>query len=81
MKAFVTGANGHVGYQVCKDLLAHGHEVKASVRDASDPAKADHVKALGVGGLVSCDITDPTTLADDLKGTDVLFHAMRAMGP
>lgn len=74
MKAFVTGANGHVGYQVCKALMARGHTVKASVRDLNDPAKVNHLKALGVRDLVERDVTDPTGLAEDLRDIDTLFH-------
>jgi len=35
MKIAVTGANGHVGSNLCKALLEHGHEVKALIHKNS----------------------------------------------
>jgi len=42
----VTGANGHVGYNIVQELLAHGYRVRASVRDPNDDAKSKHLRAL-----------------------------------
>jgi uncharacterized protein YbjT (DUF2867 family) len=38
-RVLVTGANGHVGNNLVKALLERGYKVRASVRDAKDPAK------------------------------------------
>ena len=56
-KVFVTGANGHVGNNLVKALLERGYEVRASVRDANDPAKA---RLLPMGDIewVSLDVRD-----------------------
>ncbi len=40
----VTGANGHVGYNITKLLADEGYNVRASVRDISDIEKTNHFK-------------------------------------
>ena len=61
-RVVVTGANGHVGYSVAKLLVARGYDVRATVRDASDPAKTTHLEALGVE-IAQADLMRPETLA------------------
>ena len=36
MKVLVTGANGHIGSHVVRELLAHNHQVRAFVRATAD---------------------------------------------
>jgi dihydroflavonol-4-reductase len=67
----VTGANGHVGYNLVKELLAHGYRVRASVRDV---AKSKHLKELGDVELVSADIMKPETLEPAMEGLDGVFQ-------
>ena len=70
----VTGANGHVGYNLVKELLAHGYLVRASVRDA---AKAKHLRSLGDADrleIVSADIMKPETLEPAMEGLDGVFQ-------
>ena len=83
MKMLVTGANGHVGFGVCKALLAHGHEVRASIRSADDAAKADPLRALGIDDIVSLDVRALEPFVEACRGMDVLIHvaATYAMRP
>ncbi len=83
MKVLVTGANGHVGFGVCKALLASGHEVRASIRSADDTAKAAPLRALGIDDIVSLDVRESAPFVDACRGMDVLMHvaATYAMHP
>jgi dihydroflavonol-4-reductase len=72
-RVVVTGANGHVGYSVTKLLVARGYDVRATVRDASDPAKTAHLQALGVE-IAQADLMRPETLAPVMEGRDGLFQ-------
>ena len=68
MKATITGATGHVGVNLARALLAHGHQVRAIVR------KDIH----GLEGLdverVQGDVRDPASLSRAFRGADVVFH-------
>lgn len=86
MKVLVTGANGHVGFGVCRALLAQGHEVRASIRSASDTAKAEPLRALGIDDIVGLDVRALEPFVEASRGIDVLIHvaatyAMHPAGP
>jgi len=86
MKMLVTGANGHVGFGVCKALLAQGHEVRASIRSTADAAKAGPLRALGIDDIVGLDVRAPEPFVEACRGIDVLIHvaatyAMHPQGP
>ena len=74
MKVLVTGANVHVGYNLCKALLAKGRQVRASIRNASDRTKAGPLQSLGVVELVGLDIRREDEFAKAVDGVDLLFH-------
>jgi dihydroflavonol-4-reductase len=64
----VTGANGHVGVNLCKELLSEGHQVRALTH-------------LHVNGLLDIpvvrikgDLLDKKTLMPFVEGADVVFH-------
>ncbi len=71
MKAFVTGATGLLGNNVCRLLKTKGYEIKALVR-SKDKAK----KWLGDLDLtlVEGDMAKVADFAPELKGSDVVFH-------
>jgi dihydroflavonol-4-reductase len=86
MKVLVTGANGHVGFGVCKELLARGHEVRATIRSASDAAKAAPLRMLGIDDIVGLDVRAYEPFVEACRGIDVLIHvaatfAMHPMSP
>jgi len=75
VRVLVTGAAGHMGYNLCRALLARGsYEVRASVRSKDDAAKADPVRALGDLEVVGLDARDPDAFDKALAGVEVLFH-------
>lgn len=69
-RAIVTGANGHIGANVVRALLARDLEVVAFVRPGSDRR--------GIEGLpvevAEGDILAPETLGPAMEGCDALFH-------
>jgi dihydroflavonol-4-reductase len=76
MKAFVTGSTGLLGSNLIDALTRSGAEVKALVRSKSKGAKV--LGRAAVGGnvtLVEGDMLDIDAFADDMRGSDVLFHA------
>ena len=85
MKVLVTGANGHVGFNVCKAFIDAGHEVRASIRSADDRAKAGPLRAIGVTDIVGLNIRSLEPFVEACRGVDVLLHvaatyAMRPVG-
>jgi len=74
-KIMVTGANGHVGFNLLKMLKEMGYiNLRASVRDATDSTKTTALKALGITDIVSLDILNADSFASVSQGIDVLFH-------
>jgi deazaflavin-dependent oxidoreductase (nitroreductase family) len=78
----VTGATGFIGSHTVGRLLAHGHTVRALVRD---PAKAHRVlSAVGVDPdqvqLVTGDMGDASSVAQLLDGAEAVVHAAAAIG-
>ena len=71
MKALVTGASGHIGSHIVRELLAGGHEPVALVRRTSDRR--------ALGGLDvevrRGDILDMESLDEAMRGVDLVFHA------
>jgi dihydroflavonol-4-reductase len=74
MKVLVTGANGHLGYNLIRELLTAGHEVRGSVRDLHDPARTAHLIALGSVELVEADLGQPEQLRAAMDGIDAVCH-------
>lgn len=71
--SLVTGANGHLGYNLVRLLLQKGLPVRASVRSLD---KSDALKGLGCD-IVQADITDKASLKRALEGVEV-FYAVGA---
>lgn len=68
MKIAVTGANGHVGANLVRTLLAAGHDVRAIT----------HSNRRGIEELplefVEADVRDPAALVDAFAGVERVFH-------
>ncbi len=68
MKIAVTGASGHIGVNLCQELIQHGHSVKALIH------KNDHgIKELPLE-CVPGDLTDASSLSQLVRGVEVVFH-------
>lgn len=63
----VTGANGFVGTQLCKDLRASGHSVRAVVRELKSDMSATDYFAIG-------EMDASTDWSAALKGVKVVVH-------
>jgi dihydroflavonol-4-reductase len=70
-KVVVTGASGHIGYNVAVVLLERGHEVHLLVRRANMNITALQLKGAKV---YSCDLFDPASYNAILENTDAFFH-------
>lgn len=70
MKALVTGANGLIGANLVRALVARGDEVTGLVRAGSDLAG---IEALPIRRVVG-DVLDPAALPAAVEGQDVVFH-------
>jgi dihydroflavonol-4-reductase len=68
MKIAVTGANGHVGVNLCKSLIEQGHEVKALTHNHSQGLI--NIPVIIIKG----DLLEKETLIPLLTGVDVVFH-------
>ena len=70
MRVTLTGATGFVGSHLLTELLEHGHEVTALVRDHD---QADSVAARGATPIV-VDLYDPPAAVGLLRGADGAIH-------
>jgi len=69
-KVLVTGANGFIGSNLCRRLLAEGYEVNALIRKSSDLQFIENMELQRFYG----DITQPETLKPALTGVRKVFH-------
>lgn len=70
----VTGANGHLGYTLCKQLIEEGYDVHAGVRDCKNEAKIAQLRDIGVGKFVEFNLSDKITIQNAVVGMDGVFH-------
>ncbi len=70
----VTGAAGHLGANLVRQLLEKGHSVRCMVR--SDTRGIDGLNVESIKG----DVTDPSSLEKAVDGCDVVFHCAAAIG-
>jgi dihydroflavonol-4-reductase len=66
----VTGANGHIGNNICRLLVARGERVRAMMRRTADPAP---LAGLDVE-IVHGDILDPASTARAVEGCGRVYH-------
>jgi len=70
MKAMVTGATGFIGANLVRELLKHGYQVKALVREGSN---RKNIESLDIE-VVTGDLRDVASLNSSLGGCEALFH-------
>lgn len=76
MRVFLTGATGFLGNNLCRELLANGHEVIVLCRRKSDPRPLDGLKVQKVfGDLGNETILDELSWTEALSGADALIHS------
>lgn len=69
-KVLVTGANGHIGSNLVRELLAHDYSVVALVRDGADLRGLEGLDVAIVHG----DVCDEATVARATEGCTYVFH-------
>jgi len=75
----VTGASGFIGSHIVANLLNRGREVRATVRDATDPGRVDHLRRLpiGEGGsieIVEMDLLEAESVNRAISGCREVIH-------
>ena len=70
MPAFVTGATGHTGANLVRELLARGEAVRVLVEPGGSLEALEGLEVERVAG----DLRDSSALADGLAGCDQLYH-------
>ena len=66
----VTGATGHIGNVLVRELLGRGERVRVLIRPGKEP-----VSLLGLGiEIVQGDILDLDSLKRAMDGTDIVYH-------
>ncbi|MFD7135769.1 SDR family oxidoreductase [Streptomyces sp. NPDC059894] len=73
----VTGATGYIGGRLVPELLAAGHRVRCLAR--SPERLRDHPWA-GRAEVVRGDVTDAASVARAMRGVDVAYYLVHALG-
>ena len=81
----VTGSAGYIGSHIVLNLVRHGYDVRACVRDTTNLPNTAHLSAINSEGpgsvtLHACDMTVPGAYDDAFAGCVGVFHAAAEMG-
>lgn len=79
MVVLVTGASGYIGSHIVANLLSKGKVVRATVRDASDPERTDHLRNMEVarGGsleIIEMNLLDSESVHRAVYGCKEVIH-------
>lgn len=74
MKVLVTGAGGHLGFNLVAALVAAGHDVRASLRSLDDAGAVERAKAQGAHEVVAAPLESESSLRAAMDGMDALVH-------
>ena len=79
MVVLVTGASGYIGSHIVANLLSKGKVVRATVRDASDPERVDHLKNMEIakGGsleIIEMNLLDSESVHKAVHGCKEVIH-------
>ncbi|MEV5431558.1 SDR family oxidoreductase [Streptomyces sp. NPDC052701] len=77
LHCLVTGATGYIGGRLVPELLGAGHRVRCLAR--SPEKLRDHPWA-GDAEVVRGDVTDTASLASAMRGIDVAYYLVHALG-
>ncbi|MEV6926186.1 SDR family oxidoreductase [Dactylosporangium sp. NPDC051485] len=77
MRCLVTGATGYVGGRLVPRLLAAGHEVRCLTRD---PRRLRDVPWAPKVEIAEGDVAEDTGLLDALRGVEVAYYLVHALG-
>ena len=80
----VTGCSGFTGAHMVRELVIHGYQVRACIRDARSWRGQDAVQYLqrlpNVRIVDGCDLFTPGTYHDAFKGCSGVFHVAAVLG-
>ncbi|MEV0349901.1 SDR family oxidoreductase [Nonomuraea sp. NPDC050680] len=76
-RCLVTGATGYIGGRLVPELLVAGHDVRCMVRSA---AKLRDLPWAGRVEVVEADATDPERTFQALRGVEIAYYLIHAMG-
>ncbi|WP_328557290.1 SDR family oxidoreductase [Streptomyces sp. NBC_00358] len=76
-RCLVTGATGYIGGRLVPELLAAGFRVRCLARS---PAKLRDYPWAGEAQVVRGDVTDAASVADALRGCEVAYYLVHALG-
>jgi uncharacterized protein YbjT (DUF2867 family) len=77
LRCLVTGATGYIGGRLVPELLAAGHRVRCLARSPGklrDYPWAERVE------IVHGDVTDPASVGEALRDTDVAYYLVHGLG-
>lgn len=77
LRCLVTGATGYIGGRLVPELLGAGHRVRCLARS---PAKLRDYPWVGDAEVVRGDVTDAGSVAEALRGVDVAYYLVHALG-
>ncbi|MGW1064785.1 SDR family oxidoreductase [Streptomyces aureus] len=73
----VTGATGYIGGRLVPELLAEGYRVRCLARS---PAKLRDYPWAGEAEVVRGDVTDADSVAEAMRGCEVAYYLVHALG-
>jgi dihydroflavonol-4-reductase len=74
MKVLVTGAGGHLGFNLTGALAAAGHWVCGSLRSLDDARAVARLRAAGAAEVVAAPLESAAALRAAMDGVDALAH-------